>query len=123
MVRGIAHLLPRNTEGAGLRLLEKGGPWEDLIVAFQYLKEAYKQEGKQLFHSLIVIGQGTMVLSGKRFKYLEVTFYLESGETLEQVVKRSCGHPAFIEYKIHYSKIAHIHVFATPQNLIIFIGH
>ena len=29
--------------------LEKRRLWGDLIVAFQYLKEAYKQEGEQLF--------------------------------------------------------------------------
>ncbi|WP_207644325.1 hypothetical protein, partial [Candidatus Arthromitus sp. SFB-turkey] len=32
-------------------------------AAFQYLKGAYKQEGDQLFHSLIVIGQGGMALN------------------------------------------------------------
>jgi len=29
--------------------LEKRRLWGDLIVAFQYLKGAYKQEGEQLF--------------------------------------------------------------------------
>ena len=33
----------------GLFSLEKRGLWGDLIVAFQYLKGAYKQEGEQLF--------------------------------------------------------------------------
>ena len=33
----------------GLFSLEKRRLWGDLIVAFQYLKEAYKQEGEQLF--------------------------------------------------------------------------
>jgi len=28
---------------------EKRRFWEDLIVAFQYLREVYKQEGEQLF--------------------------------------------------------------------------
>jgi len=32
--------------------LEKRRLWGDLIVAFQYLKGAYKQEGKQLFTRL-----------------------------------------------------------------------
>jgi len=33
----------------GLFSLEKRKLWGDLIVAFQYLKEAYKQEGERLF--------------------------------------------------------------------------
>ena len=33
----------------GLFSLEKRRLWRDLIVAFQYLKGAYKQEGEQLF--------------------------------------------------------------------------
>ena len=32
--------------------LEKRRLWEDFIVAFQYLKGAYKQEGEQLFTSM-----------------------------------------------------------------------
>ena len=43
--------------------LEKKRLQEGLIVPFQYLKGAYKQEGEQLFQGWIVIGQGEMVLN------------------------------------------------------------
>ena len=48
-----------------LRLLslEKRRLWEDLIAAFQYLKEAYKKDRDKLFRGLVVIGQGLMVLN------------------------------------------------------------
>lgn len=36
---------------------QRGFPRE-LIVAFQYLKGAYEQEGQHLLHVLLVIGQG-----------------------------------------------------------------
>jgi len=35
----------------------------DLIVAFQYLKGEYKQEGEQLFTRVVVIGKGGKVLN------------------------------------------------------------
>ena len=44
--------------------MEKRSVWGDLIVAFQYLKGAYRQEGNDCLHGLmIVIGQGGMVLN------------------------------------------------------------
>lgn len=36
---------------------------EERIVAFQYMKRAYKKEGEQHFNGLKVIGQGRMSLN------------------------------------------------------------
>jgi len=46
--------------------LEKKRLLGDLIVAFQYLKGAYEQEGADFLHSLIVIRQGGTVFNYKR---------------------------------------------------------
>ena len=50
MIRGMEHLsYEERLRELGLFNLEKRRLQGDLIVAFQYLKGAYKQEGEQLF--------------------------------------------------------------------------
>ena len=50
MIRGLEHLSYQGRlRYLSLFSLEKRRLQGDLVVAFQYLKEAYKQEGSQLF--------------------------------------------------------------------------
>ena len=50
MIRGLEHLsCEEKLRELGLFRLENRRHWGDLIMAFQYLKGAYKQEGERLF--------------------------------------------------------------------------
>ena len=63
MIRGLEHLsYEERLRELGLSILEKRRLWRNLIMAFQYLKGAYKQEGVCLLMR-IVVGQGGMVLN------------------------------------------------------------
>ena len=64
MIRGLEHLsYEERLRELDLFNLEKRQFQGDLIVAFQYLKGAYKQEGEWLFTGRIVIGKGGIVLN------------------------------------------------------------
>ena len=56
----------------GLFSLEKGGLWGDLIVAFQYLKRAYRKDGGRL-----VSRAGSDRTRGDGFKLKEGRFRLD----------------------------------------------
>ena len=68
--------------------------WGDLIVAFQYLKGAYKQEGSQLFEradNSRTRGNGFKLKEGRFGFDIRGKFFTLSGEVLEQAAQRGCG--------------------------------
>jgi len=73
MIRGLQHLsYEERLRELGLFSLEERRLWGDFIVAFQYLKGAYKQEGEWLFTR--VAGDRT---KGSGFKLKQGRFRLD----------------------------------------------
>ena len=90
MIRGLEHLpCEDRLRELGLFSLEKRRLQEDLIVAFQYLKGAYRKAEEGHFiraDSNRMRGNGFKLEEG-RFRWGEEVLYCEGGETLEQVAQ------------------------------------
>ena len=66
MIRELEHLCPLGkTEKAGVFQHGEEKAPEDLIVAYQYLKGAYRKAEDGLYKIMIVTGQGEMALNWK----------------------------------------------------------
>ena len=114
MIQGLEHLsYDERLRELGLFSLEKRRLWGDLIVAFQYLKGAYRKDEDKPFSKVCCDGKRSngFKLKEGRFRldirkifffFFYFFFYSEGGETLEQVAQRDgiCPMPGNIQDQV-----------------------
>ncbi|KAK4828803.1 hypothetical protein QYF61_000860 [Mycteria americana] len=98
IMRGLEHLsYEERLRELGLFSLEKRRLQGDLIAAFYYLKGAYKKDGDKFFRRACCNKTRAKCLKRKEGRFrLDIRkkfFYIEGGETLEQVAQRGGRSP------------------------------
>ena len=87
MIRGLEHLCYKDRlRELGLFSLKKRRLWGDTIVAFRYLKRAYKQDGSQLFER---VDNGMTRGNGFKLKEGRLRLFIRGKFFAKRVVK--CG--------------------------------
>ena len=104
MIRGLVHpSCEERLRELGLFSLEKRRLHTHLIVAFQYLKEAYKQEGERLFtrvDSDRTRGNGFKLRQGRfRLDMRRKFFPPEGGDALNRLPKETVDAPSLQAFK------------------------